>query len=111
MATSAEFIKFVCDQAMGAGNIRYKKMFGEYMMYCDEIPVFLVCDDTVYIKQIPAAMDIFAGHGITPDLGTPYDGARPHYILDIENTDLTIDMARGLARILPRPKPRGRKLA
>ena len=50
MATSPEFIQFVSDQVQPAGNIRYRKMFGEYMLYCDERPVLLVCDDTVYVK-------------------------------------------------------------
>lgn len=33
MATSTEYIEFVCDQIIGTGEIRYKKMFGEYMIY------------------------------------------------------------------------------
>ncbi len=111
MATSAEFIQFVSDQVQPAGNVRYRKMFGEYMLYCDDKPVLLICDDTVYVKQIPVVMEIFVAHGITPDSGIPYNGAKPHYILDIENTDLSIDMVRELSRILPLPKPPKRKKA
>lgn len=33
MATSVDFIKFVCEQIRGYTNVRYKKMFGEYMVY------------------------------------------------------------------------------
>lgn len=107
MATSADFIQFVADQvAAAAGDIRYKKMFGEYMLYADDRPVLLVCDDTVYVKQIPETMAIFAAHGVTPDTGMPYDGAKPHWILDIENTDLAADMVRVLARVIPLPKPK-----
>ena len=107
MATSNDFIQFVADQVVSAGdNIRYKKMFGEYMLYCDERPVLLVCDDTVYVKQIPEVMAVFVAHGITPDAGTPYDGAKPHWILDIEDVDLATDMVRELARALPLPKPK-----
>lgn len=109
MATSPEFIQFVSDQVQPAGNIRYRKMFGEYMLYCEERPVLLVCDDTVYVKQIPATLNIFAAHGITPDLGTPYQHAKPHYILDPENADLAIDIVRELSRILPLPKSAKRK--
>ncbi|MCM1295094.1 MAG: TfoX/Sxy family protein [Muribaculaceae bacterium] len=109
MATSAEFIQFVSDQVQAAGNIRYRKMFGEYMLYCDDRPVLLVCDDTVYVKQMPATLNIFTTHGISPELGIPYNGAKPHYILDIENADLAIDLVRELARILPLPKSATRK--
>lgn len=109
MATSAEFIQFVSDQVQSAGNIRYRKMFGEYMLYCDDRPVLLICDDTVYIKQMPDTLNIFTRHGITPESGIPYDGAKPHYILEPENVDLAIDLVRELARILPLPKSATRK--
>lgn len=111
MATSIDFITFVAEQVSGAGDdIRYRKMFGEYMLYCEGRPVFLICDDTVYVKQIPETMRIFADYGITPDAGIPYDGARPHWILDIENRDLATGMARMLARVLPVPKPKKRRV-
>lgn len=76
------------------------------MLYCDGRAVLLVCDDTVYVKQIPATDDVFARHGITPNVGTPYNGARVHYILDIENQGLATDMVRTLAAVLPLPKKR-----
>lgn len=107
MATSIDFMKFVCDQVQSAcEDITYKKMFGEYMLYCDGRAVLLICDDTVFVKQIPAASQIFTSHGITPDIGTPYPGARPHFILDIENSQLSTDMVRTLSDVLPLPKSR-----
>ncbi len=42
MATSEEFIYYVCEQLKGIGTIRYKKMFGEYMVYINEKPIVLV---------------------------------------------------------------------
>ena len=81
-------------------------MFGEYMLYHLGRPVFLICDNTVFVKQIPATQTVFDKHGITPDVGVPYDGAKNHYILDIENSDLATDMARTLAAVLPPPKRR-----
>jgi len=112
MATSPEFIQFACDQIASLGDVSFKKMFGEYMIYHNGRAVFLVCDDTVFVKPLPAAMDVFAAHGVSPAMDTPYDGARPHYVLDIENGDLANDMARTLGQILPLPKPkkaRGKK--
>lgn len=111
MATSLDFIKFVADQVSGAcEDISYKKMFGEYMLYCDGRPVLLVCDDTVYVKQIPEVMAVFAAHGISPEQGLPYNGARPHWILDIENIDLSTEMVQKLAQVLPLPKPKKPKV-
>jgi len=43
MATTESFINYVCEQLTGIGEIRYKKMFGEYMVYIEEKPVVIVC--------------------------------------------------------------------
>lgn len=50
MATSVDFINYVCEQIVGVGDIRYRKMFGEYMVYVNYKPILLICDNTVYVK-------------------------------------------------------------
>lgn len=106
MASNQDFVQFVADQISVLGNVAYRKMFGEYMVYHLGRPVFLVCDNTVFVKQIPETQSVFTHHSIQPDTGVPYDGAKQHYILDVENTDLAVDMARALAAVLPLPKSR-----
>lgn len=32
MAASLEYVEFVCYRIKGAGDVRFKKMFGEYIM-------------------------------------------------------------------------------
>lgn len=54
MATSVDYIEFVCGQIRGERVVRYKKMFGEYMVYVNDKPVLLVCDNTVYVKKLDA---------------------------------------------------------
>lgn len=85
MATSIDFIEFVCEQIRGNYIVRYKKMFGEYMVYLNDKPVVLVCDNTVYVKKIDQLADIMSN----AECGFPYSGAKEHYILDIENVELT----------------------
>ena len=53
MATSKEYIDFVCEQIEGIGDISTKKMFGEYMVYLCGKPVLTVCDNTVFVKKLP----------------------------------------------------------
>ena len=36
MATTNEYIEYVCEQIQGVGEIRYQKMFGEYMVYVNK---------------------------------------------------------------------------
>lgn len=38
MATSKEYIEFVCEQLDGIENVTYRKMFGEYMVYVNASP-------------------------------------------------------------------------
>ncbi len=108
MATSVDYIEFVCEQVRGAirgaGDIRYKKMFGEYMVYVNDKPILLVCDNTVYIKMLPELEELME----QAETGCPYEGAKEHYILDVEETELsraTIDI---LVEKTPVPKPRKR---
>ena len=62
MATSKEYIEYVCGQIKGESNVRYKKMFGDYMVYVDEKPLFLVCDNTVFVKIIRISVSSIVYH-------------------------------------------------
>ena len=107
MATSKEYIDFVCEQIEGIGDISTKKMFGEYMVYVNAKPILLVCDNTVMVKKAPELASLMEG---APD-GIPYEGAKVHYILDIENRELVRDVIAILEPITPLPKKRAKKKA
>lgn len=101
MATDKGYIEFVCEQLQGL-NPQYKKMFGEYMVYVDEKPVFTVCDNNVFVKKHEAVKDLMA----EAECGCPYEGAKEHYILDIENRELALKVAEILKEVTPLPKKR-----
>lgn len=105
MATSPDFIEYVCEQISGAGAIRYKKMFGEYMVYVEEKPILLVCDNTVYVKILDCIRDKMK----EAQKGFPYDRAKEHYILDIDNREFSQEIIALLLPIIPIPKPRKKK--
>lgn len=105
MATTQDYIEFVCDQVRGDWDIRYKKMFGEYMVYINEKPVLLVCDNTVFVKQLPAIEELMA----EAEKGAPYEGAKEHHILDVEDRDLAKEVITALEAVTPLPKPRKKK--
>ncbi|MDR0577745.1 MAG: TfoX/Sxy family protein [Candidatus Accumulibacter sp.] len=105
MGTSIEYAEYVCDQIRGTNDIRHKKMFGEYMVYVDDKPILLVCDDTVFVKIVPALDALMADAG----KGYPYDGAKEHYVLDIDNAELARDAVAALLPVTAVPKPRKRK--
>lgn len=105
MATSIDFIQFVCEQIRGYTNVIYKKMFGEYMVYVNDKPILLVCDNTVYVKKRDELADTMKDS----DRGVPYDGAKEHYILDVENAELTDKVIEIAERITPLPKKKSKK--
>ena len=102
MATSVEFIEYVCEQIRGVGEVRYKKMFGEYMVYVNDKPVLLVCDDTVDVKILDAVAEDMAD----APKALPYQGTKEHYILDIDDAQLAVKVVEKLERVTPVPKPR-----
>lgn len=102
MATSVDYIEFVCSQIAGTGEIRYKKMFGEYMVYVNNKPVIIVCDNCAFVKKLDCLADIMA----SSETGFPYNNAKEHYILDIEDTELCREAVNALEKVTPVPKPR-----
>lgn len=105
MPTSVSYIEFVLDQLQGVGAVRCRKMFGEYMVYVNDKPVLLVCDNTVFVKILPE-LSALMQHAETE---LPYPDGKEHYILDIENPDLTRAVVAVLERVTPLPKPRKKK--
>jgi len=100
MATSLDFINYVCEQLNGIGNITYKKMFGEYMIYLNNKPVIIVCDNVAFVKKL----DIIAEMMQNADIGFPYKGAKEHYVLDIDNADFCKKIVTKIEEVTPIPK-------
>lgn len=100
MATTNGFIEYVCEQIKGTGEIRYKKMFGEFMVYVNDKPVIIVCDNVAFVKQL----DCIREKMINADVGHPYKGAKEHYILDIDNSEFCKEIVRKLEKVTPIPK-------
>lgn len=106
MATNQEFIEFVCEQINDTWDIRYKKMFGEYMVYINNKPILLVCDNVVYVKMLEQIKDLMQD----TKKGHPYNGAKEHYILDIDDREFSKEVINILEPITPLPKPRKKKI-
>jgi len=102
MATTKEYVEYICEQIEGVGIIRYKKMFGEYMVYVDEKPVLLVCDNTVFVKMLEVIKEKMKN----AQTGYPYNGAKEHYILDIENEAFSKEIITDLLPVTQIPKSR-----
>ena len=107
MATSKDYIEFVCEQLEGIENVTCRKMFGEYMVYVNGKPLLIVCDNTVMVKKAPELAALMQD---APD-AVPYEGAKVHYILDIENRELVRSVIAIFEPITPLPKKRTKRKA
>ena len=106
MASSLTFVEFAAEQMSAAGTITWRKMFGEYGVYCDGKIIGVVCDDQLYPKKTQA------GAAILPDCpeAAPYEGAKPHFLIeDPEDPELLARLVRASWEELPFPKPRSKK--
>lgn len=100
MASSLDYINYICEKLNDLGNITYKKMFGEYMIYLNSKPIIIVCDNTAYVKKIDCIKDKMA----QAPTGTPYEGAKEHYVLDVDDLPLCKEVLKELEKQTPLPK-------
>ncbi len=105
MSTTVNFIEYVCEQIQGIGFVRYRKMFGEYMVYVNEKPILLVCDNIVYVKELECIEDKMKD----AEKDYPYSGAKEHYILDIDDADFSKEIVRILEPLTSLPRPKKKK--
>ena len=103
MASNSDFVQYIADQCAGAGEIKVRKMFGDYGIYCDGKIFGLVCDDHFYVKPTEAGRAVLR----TVDLRPPYDGAKDYfYIADVDDHEYLSLLVRETCKALPMPKPK-----
>jgi len=106
MASHLDYVKYVCDQLSGAGSISYRKMFGEYGVYCDGKVVGVICDDQFFVKKTAAGSALIPGC----KEAAPYTGAKPHLLIEnVDDRDLMAGFIAATAGELPAPKPKRKK--
>ena len=101
MASDLEFVKFVVDQIENAGDISYRKMFGEYALYCNQKVVALICDNQLFVKQTVAGRAFISNVVEAP----PYPGAKPYLLIEdqIEDRRWISQLITVTEKELPKP--------
>lgn len=107
MSSDENFVKFLTEQMEEAGEIRYRKMFGEYVIYCGGKVIALVCDDKLFVKETDGGRSYIGEVVEAP----PYAGAKLCFFIEDKFEDK--EWISGLVRItesqLPIPKPKKNK--
>jgi TfoX/Sxy family transcriptional regulator of competence genes len=108
MATDQGFIEFLVDQMNDAGGITFRKMFGEYAVYCDGKVVALVCDNQLFVKPTEGGKAYIKDSGPGLVEAPPYPGAKLYFLIEdrFEDREWISEIIRITAKELPDPKPR-----
>lgn len=63
MASDQATVDFIVEQASRGNDVRARKMFGEYGLYCGEAFVGIVADDQLFLKITDAGAALLPGAG------------------------------------------------
>ena len=108
LASDQEFVDFVVDQIENAGQVTYRKMFGEYGIYADGKIFALICDNKLFIKPTEAGRMFIQDVVEAP----AYPGAKPSFLIEdkLEDRDWVSELVRITVKELPEPKPKKKKI-
>ena len=105
MASRLEYVQYVAEQLSGAGEITYKKMFGEYGLYCDGKIFANVSDDQLFVKITEAGRRLFSGLPEAP----PYPGAKDYFLIEnVDDRDFLTALTLTNCQALPEAKTKRR---
>ena len=94
--SNPDLVQYIIEQASQAGEVRARKMFGDYCLYCDGKPVGLICDDYLYLKPLPQLQSLL--HACDQQMLPPYDGAKPYYVIsDVDDRDYVSLLVKTIA--------------
>jgi DNA transformation protein len=107
MASDLKFVEYVCDQIDGAGSISFRKMFGEYAVYCKGKVIALVCDNQFFLKPTDGGRSLIGNVTEAP----PYPGAKPYFLIEdrLDDREWVSGLVRTTEKETPLPKPKAKK--
>lgn len=100
MACTTDYIEFICQVLSPLGEVRSRKMMGDYIIYVNEKCVITACDNCAYIKKMKCIEPLMSG----AETGYAYEGAKESYILDFEDQRKAREIISTLWDGLPFPK-------
>ena len=101
MASSKEYLDFIMEQLSGAGDVSFRAMMGEYVLYYRGKVIGGIYDDRFLLKPAPSAA------AMMPEavMEKPYEGAKEMLLVDnVENREFLRELLGAMYGELPVPK-------
>jgi DNA transformation protein and related proteins len=108
MSTQKDTVEFITEKLGDPKTFTTRAMFGEYALYCNGKVVALICDDTFFVKILPASTDLAA----ECEQGEAYPGSKPYYIVPedmLRDGGRIAEILIDIAASLPAKKPKKKK--
>ena len=102
MPSSQNTVDFIIGQISNAGDVSFKKMFGEYGIYCNGKMVASVCDNKFFVKPTIRGRAYLGSVVEAP----PYPGAKLSFLVageKWENREWLSELIKITAEELPVP--------
>ncbi len=102
MSTSKQYHNYVVETLSRVGDIRTRKMMGEYLIYYKEKLIGNICDDTLFLKQTKTSRNLLSDL----ELAYPYEGSKTlmYMLEEFENKDFIEELLEGMYVDLPKSK-------
>ena len=101
MASNREYLDFILDQLSGLGDVSYRTMMEEFILYYRGKVIGGIYDDRFLIKPTGSAA------AMMPDarMELPYDGAKEMLLVEsVDNREFLQKLVQSVYEELPAPK-------
>jgi len=106
MASTREFVEFICSQLATLGEITYRPMMGEYLVYVDGKYCVAVCDNQMFVKPTEKAKLLLKEIIEAP----MYEGAKPSFLItNVDDKEYLCEIVKATYDALPAPKVKKKK--
>ena len=101
MASSKEYLDFILEQLSELGEISYRPMMGEYILYYRGKIIGGIYDNRLLLKPVKVVMDQLG----QTRLEHPYEGAKEMILIeDLEDKSLLTRLIKDMYETSPAPK-------
>ena len=101
MASDRQYLEFIMDQLSPLGDVSYRAMMGEYILYYRGRIFGGIYDDRLLVKQVSAAVKLMPD----AEIEKPYDGAKEMILVnDVDDRGFLKNLVESMWEELPEKK-------